>query len=617
MSVRDFLPPNDGTLADQRAQLYPTQVWYGIGLFLFIIGLFNWTSILYLKFSRPHRGRNIESFATSRSNSISFRRFPVALLNTYRVIAFRWTLYIGNTFCLNTAEITLTVAYVVYMYIWAFINTTSLEGEKLDWTYWSTRITMLATSQFPLIAALSTKNNLVSLITGVSFERLNYLHRMMARVVFTMIWVHASTEIIYTVPTYPSLNMAWLVCGITAITAFSTLVIISLRPIRIVAYEFFFYAHCTLVLVILICAYFHAGEYQFNTFIWPAFVIWGLDRVIRIIRLVIFNHFYFGTFPGAMMDATIELQSEEYVRLRLRRPPHFHWLPGQIVYLIMPSVSRLPFEAHPFTIASMDSVTSHPSCTAGKSTSKWTTKETSTEQSLTTSSLSWKELVFFINVRNGFTLQLKEAAMKGEKLKTFIDGPYGIPPDLRSYDTSILVAGGTGISYILPTFLSIIENVNIGDSSCQKVVFVWVIRDASFINWIDEPVCKALQLVPPSLAVSIRIHVTRKHAVAERDTVNGAGRETLELPAVSAESTARGDLLAFESVKTECGRPDLIKMLGEEVQSATGKLSVSVCGSPGIAQTVRQALRPPVSSPISVLHGGPSVSLFVETYGYA
>ena len=68
----------------------------------------------------------MESFATSRSSSVSIRRLPLALLNAYRVIAFRWTLHVGETLCLNTAEITLTVAYIVYMYVWTFINSKQL-----------------------------------------------------------------------------------------------------------------------------------------------------------------------------------------------------------------------------------------------------------------------------------------------------------------------------------------------------------------------------------------------------------------------------------------------------------------------------------------------------------
>ena len=121
--VLDFSPRSiDGKLANHRAELYPNEVWYGIGLFLFIIGLFNWSSILYSKFSVSRQDRDMESLATLRPNSVSFRSLPVALLNAYRVIVFRWSLHIGETLCLSTAEITLTVAYVVYMYVWAFIN---------------------------------------------------------------------------------------------------------------------------------------------------------------------------------------------------------------------------------------------------------------------------------------------------------------------------------------------------------------------------------------------------------------------------------------------------------------------------------------------------------------
>lgn len=101
-----------------------------------------------------------------------------------------------------------------------------------------------------------------------------------------------------------------------------------------------------------------------------------------------------------------------------------------------------------------------------------------------------------------------------------------------------------------------------------------------FINWINEPVYKALQLAPSSLAVSIRIHITCKKAV-ERDTVYDVGREAFDHPdgdtgSTSQEDTQKSDILAFESIKIESGRPDLMTILGEEVQSVgTGKLSVS------------------------------------------
>lgn len=148
------------------------------------------------------------------------------------------------------------------------------------------------------------------------------------------------------------------------------------------------------------------------------------------------------------MDASVELLSPHFVRLRLRRPPHLQWSPGQTAYLIMPGVSTIPFEAHPFTIASLD--TAHDE-----------TQEDiyaiSKEGSLGESEPYWKELVFFINVRNGFTKKLSDAAERGDKVKVFVDGPYGNPPDLMDYDTSVLIAGGSGASLTLPLLLASIK----------------------------------------------------------------------------------------------------------------------------------------------------------------
>lgn len=94
------------------------------------------------------------------------------------------------------AEVFVTVAYIALLLIYAFINTTSVEGQKLDITYWCNRIAILASSQFPIITALGTKNNFVSLVTGISYDRLNYVHRMMARTCFMLLWVHGAGQVV-------------------------------------------------------------------------------------------------------------------------------------------------------------------------------------------------------------------------------------------------------------------------------------------------------------------------------------------------------------------------------------------------------------------------------------
>jgi predicted ferric reductase len=103
----------------------------------------------------------------------------------------------------------------------------------------------------------------------------------------------------------------------------------------------------------------------------------------------------------------------------------------------MPSVSTLPFEAHPFSIASFDSSLLSIAQTEDQSGSD----ENSDTQVLGSSAPFWKELVFLVNVHGGFTKKLKEVAVRKETVKVFVDGPYGPSPDLGSYDTSVFVAG--------------------------------------------------------------------------------------------------------------------------------------------------------------------------------
>jgi ferric-chelate reductase len=90
-------------------------------------------------------------------------------------------------------------------------------------------------------------------------------------------------------------------------------------------------------------------------------------------------------------------------------------------------------------------------------------------------------------------------------------------------------------------------------------------------------------------------------------------------------------------LKVNSGRPNLEHMLSEEINAASGKVSVSggfsgfgmllglitislflkVCGPNALAKVVRKALRIPWSSPSSPLNGGPSVTLHVACFGYA
>ncbi len=59
---------------------------------------------------------------SAASRRFSWRHFPSALINLYRVVAFRWTLEIGQSYTLNVAEVFVTCGYIVALSTWEFVN---------------------------------------------------------------------------------------------------------------------------------------------------------------------------------------------------------------------------------------------------------------------------------------------------------------------------------------------------------------------------------------------------------------------------------------------------------------------------------------------------------------
>ena len=107
--------------------------------------------------------------------------------------------------------------------------------------------------------------------------------------------------------------------------------------------------------------------------------------------------------------------------MTLRR--RMNWRPGQHAYVVLPTVSDMPNEAHPFTIASIP-----PAHSGGGF-------DDSGE----------RDVVFLIRARGGFTGRLRDHASRNGvcRVPAFIDGPYGCPPDLTKFSTCILIAGSS------------------------------------------------------------------------------------------------------------------------------------------------------------------------------
>ncbi len=151
-------------------------------------------------------------------------------------------------------------------------------------------------------------------------------------------------------------------------------------------------------------------------YVWPAILLWALDRVLRWCRMLLFAQF------SSSDNASIDVLSPNFMRVTADKPRFFYWSPGQCAYLILPSVGLV---AHPFTISSVD---------------------TKSKQD---------KLIFLIRVHDGFTRRVLNKA-NGQRTRLLLDGPYSSPPVTRGFDGVVLIAGNSP-STCAGTLLSVIS----------------------------------------------------------------------------------------------------------------------------------------------------------------
>ena len=121
--------PNRAITADHNKQ-YPRQVWWFVASFITLVSLFQFASWTLSKLSTGRASdkkqeEDTEAGESPGTRSFSWRRIPLALVNAYRVVAFRCTLQFGQSYTLNFAEVFVTCAYIVAIFTWEFVNSTS------------------------------------------------------------------------------------------------------------------------------------------------------------------------------------------------------------------------------------------------------------------------------------------------------------------------------------------------------------------------------------------------------------------------------------------------------------------------------------------------------------
>ncbi|WVR09402.1 hypothetical protein IAU60_006469 [Kwoniella sp. DSM 27419] len=400
----------------------------------------------------------------------------------------------------------------------------SFYGTGWDTLTWSNQAAWLAVAQVPMIIALAGKNNLISFLTGIPYDRLNYLHRASAKLCLLGVWIHAGGHWRLThgwnKETWGKTISHW---GFTGTFAITLLTVLSLPWFRRRLFEFFLVMHIALVALMLAAFVMHWRA--MDVWIYPGAGLWAADRLLRVARLVILNKLWIRpslSTKSIPSKATISALTPSTLLLTFNTPSeHLNWSAGHHFYVVMPGMSRFPWEAHPFTASTIPARPGH-----------------GTENG---------ELAFIIRVRDGFTKRMKDRLDEVRKEKGLsieadcevevqaaVEGPYGVASNHKGYQGVLMFAGGSGISFAVANLLQILQEIRQGKSRVRFISIVWMVKSRLHLEWVAPLLRDHLVNLPPDLSLDIHVHVTR--SAFSRMSVSTIGTTLSQVPAGDFEA---------------------------------------------------------------------------------
>ncbi|KAF8452850.1 hypothetical protein L210DRAFT_2059386 [Boletus edulis BED1] len=335
----------------------------------------------------------------------------------------------------------------------------------------------VSTSQLPFIYVLATKNNVIGLLVGVGYEKLNYLHRFAGLFAVLAANIHAigffyEWSITGTISMHLSNpHNLW---GLVSLVCIDILGIFSMQLVRSKFYHFFLTTHVVGLIVLLfsLCNH-HSGCIPYVT---VACVFYGLDHLVRAIKTRITN----ATFrPIPELGLT-----------RVEMPTvNAGWRAGQHVRLRVLSTAMGLLgmvEVHPFTIASV-SETEEGLVLLCKKTGKWTTK------------------MYEMASTSAYGEQGQEV---GRKIKVIVEGPYGgvCNTVIPSYSGAMFVVGGSGLTFALSAVQDLVRSGE--SSSVTDIDVIWCIADPASLTPMI-PLFTALLSQSAAARLRIKVFYTR------------------------------------------------------------------------------------------------------------
>ncbi|KAI2466450.1 ferric reductase like transmembrane component-domain-containing protein [Annulohypoxylon bovei var. microspora] len=371
------------------------------------------------------------------------------------------------------------------------------------------RTGLMAQALTPIIVALAGKVNFITMLTGISHEKLNVFHRWVSYMCLFLSIVHTVPFIVQPLRDggaaglrkqyYKPGGMEY--TGTPPLGILVGIVVLSIPWIRHRFYNFFYRLHIPMYVVYLGLLFWHSKQEKDSwVYLYSTLAIWLASCLVRFFykwqTFSIFQDWFHGLpsrveeLPGGMTKVTV------------LAPPDFRWKPGQHCWIRIPHLSIL--QNHPFTIANLP-----------KSPSPGIKRESDVQ-----------EMILYVRAHQGLTLDLLKSVEnhdivedRGRSVSIHIDGPYGgIVEDVPAlYESLIFVAGGSGISACLPWIQYTVRRIAEGSAVAKNIHLIWMVRYASQTQWITDELEPLINAHPDLIQVDFFVTNSSSAAVSSAD----------------------------------------------------------------------------------------------------
>ncbi|EGG03330.1 uncharacterized protein MELLADRAFT_78600 [Melampsora larici-populina 98AG31] len=456
----------------------------------------------------------------------------------------------------------------------------------------SLRSEWIATAMVPWLYAFATRRNFVTYFTGVSLKGVMVMHKYAPWICLYMSLVHTGAMIIQAKMKGPW-SYTWSTDefyrnGFIPLVALAWLCVMSIGPLRSRFYETFYFFHIIAAITFIVGMYIHLADLLNSwQYMHAAVVLWGVAILWRVMVILV-NH---GWILKGFAQASIHFLPGDMLRVSILVPASLQWRPGSHVYIRFLSV--YPWQSHPFTIASLPSDIQRSSAREDSEAAMNAKLPSSSEKPIDLD-MQKNEIVLLIKPLSGMTKRLLSLTQKAEtggaQLACILDGPYsGVSDEVRACDVVIMIAGGSGMSGLVPLALSL--------QGRSKLEMHWAVRNrVAPDSWFDKGWMEG---------ADVNIYVTGKEEKENSypgDSVNVCeNAQSSETPVKSTNEQDIGVTISAPASGTEKdrkssvavihhGRPDVRLIVTSCVNKCHGRVGVVVCGPRSMSLEVRNAV---------------------------